>query len=72
MKSRLDRAILDSMSRNPNNWKGIFYYNHGDPRLIVRKINPSMGWSFNFASPYSYITLASIILITVAAMVFLK
>jgi len=72
MKSKLDKAILDSMSRNPNNWKGIFYFNPRDSRLIVRKINPSMGWSFNFASPYSYITLAFIILITIAAIVFLK
>ncbi len=72
MKSRLDKAILDSMSRNPNNWKGIFYYNPRDPRLIVRKIHPFMGWSFNFASPYSYITLISIILITIAAIIFIK
>jgi uncharacterized membrane protein len=72
MKSKLDRAIPDSMSRNPNNWKGIFYYNPNDPRLIVRKIYPSMGWSFNFASPYSYLTLTSIILITIAAIVFLN
>lgn len=72
MKSKLDRAILDSMSRNPNNWKGIIYYNPNDPRLIVRKIYPSMGWSFNFASPYSYLTLTSIILITIAAFVFLN
>jgi len=72
MKSKLDKAILDSMSRNPNNWKGIFYYNPSDPRLIVRKIHPLMGWSFNFASPYSYITLISIILITIAAIVFIK
>jgi uncharacterized membrane protein len=72
MKSGLDKAILDSMSRNPNNWKGIFYYNPRDPRLIVRKIYPLMGWSFNFASPYSYITLISIILITIAAIIFIK
>jgi len=71
MKTKLDQAILDSMSKNPNNWKGIFYYNSRDPRLLVRKINPSMGWSFNFASPYSYITLVCIVLITIAAIVFL-
>jgi uncharacterized membrane protein len=72
MKSKPDKAILDSMSRNPNNWKGIFYYNPKDPRLIVRKINPSLGWSLNFASPYSSITLISIILITIAAIIFIK
>jgi uncharacterized membrane protein len=71
MKSKLDRAILDSMSTNPNNWKGIFYYNPNDPRLLVRKLNPSMGWTFNYASPYSYITLGCIILITIASFIFL-
>jgi uncharacterized membrane protein len=72
MKSKLDKAIFESMSKNPNNWKGIFYYNPQDPRLVVRKVNPRMGWSFNFASPYSYITLGCIILITIAAIIFLK
>lgn len=71
MKSKLEKAILDSMSKNPNNWKGVFYFNPKDPRLLVRKINPRMGWSFNFASPYSYITLICIILITIASIVFL-
>jgi uncharacterized membrane protein len=70
MKSKLNEAILDTMSKNPNNWKGPFYYNPNDPRLLVRKVKPIMGWSFNFASPYSYVTLGCIILITIAAIVF--
>jgi uncharacterized membrane protein len=70
MKTKLENAILDSMSKNPNNWKGIFYFNSKDPRILVRKINPSMGWSFNFASPYSYIALTCIVLITIASIVF--
>ncbi len=45
MKSKLEKAILDTMSKNPNNWKGVFYFNPKDPRLLVRKINPRMGWS---------------------------
>jgi uncharacterized membrane protein len=71
MKSRLDKAILDSMINNPNNWKGIFYKNPNDPRVIVRKARPAGGWSFNWASPYAYISFVCIILITVAAFVFL-
>lgn len=63
MKTKLDKAILDSMSKNPNNWKGIFYFNRKDPRLIVPKIYPLMGWTFNFASPYVYITLIGVLLI---------
>jgi uncharacterized membrane protein len=71
MKTKLDKAILDAMSKNPNNWRGSFYFNPRDPRLLVRKYTPALGWTFNFASPYSYITLGCIILITIASIVFL-
>ena len=66
MKTKLDQAILDSMSKNPNNWKGVFYFNHKDPRLIVPKLYPLLGWTFNFASPYPYITIICAILIIAA------
>jgi len=71
MKTELDQAILDSMSKNPNNWKSIFYFNRKDPRLIVPKLYPVMGWTFNFASIYSYITIVCIILIIIASVYFL-
>jgi hypothetical protein len=72
MKNKLEEAILDSMSSNPNNWKGIFYYNPRDPRLLVPKINPLMGSSFNYAHPITYITLISIILITIDCICFFR
>lgn len=71
MKTRLDQAILDSMSKDPGNWKGIFYFNRKDPRLTVPKLNPAMGWTFNCASPYPYITVICIILIIIVANLFL-
>ena len=67
MKKRPTPEILDAMSRNPANWKGIFYFNRKDPRLIVPKINPSLGWTFNFSSPYAYLTIAGIILIVIVS-----
>jgi len=54
----------DLMSKNPANWRGIFYYNRKDPRIRVPKLEPRLGWTLNFANPYSYviiITLAGII-----------
>ena len=63
MKPKLDQAILDSMSKNPNNWKGVFYFNRNDPRLIVPKLYPALGWTLNFASSYPYITIICVILI---------
>ena len=72
MKTKLEKEILNTMSKNTGNWKGVFYFNRRDPRLLVPKLNPSMGWTFNFASPYAYITLGCIILIVVAYEFLLK
>ncbi len=66
MKSRPDKEILDAMSKNPGNWKGVFYCNRKDPRIIVPKLDPSMGWTLNFASPYSYVFVIAVILIIIA------
>jgi uncharacterized membrane protein len=43
MKKKIDKKLIDSMNKNPNNWKGIFYVNSKDPRIIVPKINQSFG-----------------------------
>jgi len=65
MKTKLDQQILDTMSKDRGNWKGPFYFNRKDPRLMVPKLYPSMGWTFNFASRYSYITLGLLIVIAI-------
>jgi len=67
MKSKTGKEIENTMNKNPNNWKGIFYFNRNDYRIIVPKTNPYMGWTVNFASPYTYlflIALAAIALIS--------
>ncbi len=51
------------MSKNPANWKGIFYVNSSDPRIIVPKQNPLFGWTLNFGNKYAYLGLIAIILI---------
>jgi len=71
-RSKLDKALLDAMSSNPDNWKwSLVYVNKNDPRLIVPKLS-SLGWTFNFASPYSYITLILIIVIAIAFANYIK
>lgn len=65
MKSKPGKEFLDSMAKNPANWRGLFYVNRRDPRLIVPKISPSFGWSFNFGNIYSYITILSILLLII-------
>jgi len=70
MKKKLTTERLDSMSRNPANWKGVFYVNRKDPRLIVPKLIPQMGWTFNFGSIYSYITIILIVVIIIISQLF--
>lgn len=67
MKTQHDQQMLDAMSKNPDNWKGIFYFNRKDPRLIVPKFNPYMGSTFNFASVYVYLFMAAVMLIILAS-----
>jgi len=53
----------DIMSKNPANWRGIFYYNRKDPRIRVPKQDPRLGWTLNFASPYAYLFIIAIMAI---------
>jgi uncharacterized membrane protein len=66
MKTNLEKEILNRMSQDPNNWKGMFYFNRKDPRLIVPKFIPALGWTLNFASPYSYLFIIVLIVIIIA------
>ena len=71
MKTELEKEILNTISKDLNNWKGPFYFNRRDSRILVPKFNPLMGWTLNFASPYSYISLLAIVLIIILTL-FLK
>lgn len=53
---------LDRMRNDPENYKwGILYFNKKDPRTILPKRNKFLGWTVNFASPYSYLILVGIL-----------
>jgi uncharacterized membrane protein len=60
MKIKYEKEFLDAMSRDPGNWKGPFYFNRRDPRLLVPKLYSSMGWTLNFSSPLAYLALAAL------------
>lgn len=70
MKKKPDDSILNNMSKDPGNWKGPFYFNKKDPRLTVPKQNPLLGFTFNFASPFAYLTIILLILILIAFAIF--
>lgn len=66
MKKKAQNEIIESPYKNPNNWKGNFYVNNKDPRIIVPKITPSLGWTLNFGHKTAYIAILGIILIIIA------
>lgn len=70
MKSGLEKQFLDEMAKNPSNWKGPFYFNRRDPRVLVPKMNPSMGWTLNFGSTVSFFALGAIFVILVLSIIF--
>jgi len=65
MKNDIDRKNFDNMSKDPNNWKGVFYVNKKDPRIIVPKLYPLLGWTLNFGNVYTYLGLIAILLLIV-------
>jgi uncharacterized membrane protein len=67
MKAKEDKEFINTMSRDQGNWKGPFYYNKKDPRILVPKLNPSLGWTVNFASPYAYLAIAALTGIVIVA-----
>jgi len=67
MKSKDNKLFPEAMRQNPDNWKGIFYVNRHDYRILVPKMEPRLGWTLNFGNIYAWLGLAAIILIIIAA-----
>ncbi len=63
MKDGIDTEMRDRNHNDPKNWKGIFYFNLKDSRVIVPKYNPSMGWTLNFGNIYLYFVIAALIVV---------
>ena len=69
MKAKLDYFTLDRMAKDLGNWRGPFYVCRKDPRLMVPKIDTSIGWGWtlNCANPTTWIVIIGIVLISIAA-----
>lgn len=62
MKPKVSKELKEKWHDDSKNWLlGFLYFNRMDPRVIVPKKNPFMGWTINFASIYSYLILVFII-----------
>ena len=64
-RKNLDYELLERMSRDPGYWRGPFYFNRKDPRLSVPKLDPSLGWTLNFAHPVTYLAIIGIIAVAI-------
>lgn len=55
MEDKPDKETLEAWHNDPDNWKlGIFYYNKQDKRIFAGK-RLGLGWTLNFANPFSII-----------------
>ena len=65
MKSPIEQKDQNKMKRNdPDHYKwGIFYFNPNDQRIILPKRNLWLGYTVNFANPYSYFIILGILII---------
>jgi uncharacterized membrane protein len=64
MRSKFNPGNFNRLEKNPDHYKwGIFYFNPDDTRIILPKQNQWMGWTMNFANPWSYVILGSFIII---------
>ncbi|MEI6142415.1 MAG: DUF5808 domain-containing protein [Mariniphaga sp.] len=62
MRRRFEDNEEERWRNDPENYKwGIFYFNPKDPRIILPKRIKEMGWTLNFANPYSSLIIVGII-----------
>lgn len=61
----------EMMNNDPGKWFGPFYFNKEDSRIMVPKLNPSLGGTFNMASPYAIVILLVIALSIVLTAIYL-
>lgn len=55
---------------NPKYWKGIFYVNRKDKRMVVPKQKPAYGMTLNFGNPYTYVLLVLFFGVLIAYSIF--
>lgn len=55
----------NTREKEPAIWEYLVYFDRNDPRIIVPKKNKTMGWTLNFANPFSYLILSIIVVIIV-------
>ncbi len=65
MSKDIKKEMRELTHQDPKNWRGPFYINALDPRLMVPKYQRLMGWTLNFGNKYLYLLLIAVIGIVV-------
>ena len=56
------KETRDAWHDDPSNWYlGVFYFNKKDKRIFLPKRISFLGWTVNFANPYSILALLVVI-----------
>ncbi len=72
-KEKPNKEIFDQWHDDPANWIwGIFYYNKKDKRIFPPKRFRALGWTINFANPYSILIFFILLILTIFIIRFIK
>jgi len=44
---------------------GFLYFDPKDKRVILPKVNPALGWTFNFGNPITYLIIVAFVLLLI-------
>ena len=67
MEDKPSRETLDQWHNDPANWRmGFFYYNKKDKRIFPPK-RTYLGWTINFANPYSILAMVVLVAVIIIA-----
>ena len=72
-QERPNEETLNQWHSDSSNWKwGVFYYNNKDKRIFPPKRIKALGWTINFANPYSTGTFVLLLAIILAILIWCK
>jgi len=73
METPKNEAGNSNMNNDSSNWfLGMFYYNPADKRLLPPKRIKWLGWTINFANPFSILSGIAVIAVIVVSAKFVK
>ena len=61
MNNNTQKQNPELMNNDLAKWYGPFYFNKRDSRIIVPKLNASLGGTFNMANPYAILIVVVIV-----------